>query len=93
MDISNSTGQDTKYKVTGGTGGSGMGPHHHFRAEEAVNWPVIRAGSRIHHDPTPPGLWVVWFVVGNHQVSREVSSPSDQVTLVQAGSNFRAQAG
>lgn len=91
MDISNSTDQDTRYKVAGGTGGSGVGPHHHFKIEEAVGWPMLRAGSRIHHEPTPPGPWVVYFVVGNHQVVKEVSSASDRVMLVQAGTNFRAQ--
>jgi hypothetical protein len=92
MDIDNTTPVDTKYKVAG-SGGSGVGPHHHFKIEEAVSWPTLRAGSRIHHEPAPPGPWVVCFVVGKHQVVKEVSSASDRVTLVQAGGDFRASIG
>jgi len=93
MDIDNTTPLDTKYKVSGSTGGSGMGPHDHFTPEEAAGWPTLRAGSRIHHDPTPPGPWTVCFFVGRHQVVKEVVSASDRVALVQAGTSFRAQVG
>jgi hypothetical protein len=93
MDIDNTTPVDTKYKVSGGTGGAGIDPHHHFRKEETVSWPTLRAGSRIQHHPTPPGPWVVCFMVGDHQVVKEVSSASERVTLVQAGAGFRAQVG
>ena len=52
MDINNTTGQDTKYQVSGG-GGSPMDPHHHkeFRIEEAVSWPVLHAGSQVSYNP------------------------------------------
>jgi hypothetical protein len=89
MDIDNSTPIDTKYKVAG-SGGSGVGPHHHFKIEEAASWPTLRAGARVHHEPTPPGPWVVCFVVGKHQVIKEIDSASGRVTLVQAGADFRA---
>jgi hypothetical protein len=91
MDITNSTGQDTKYKVAGSGDGAGTGPHHHFAMEEAASWPTLPAGSQVHHDPIPPGPWVVCFVVDNHQVVEEVDSPSGQVTLLQAGANFLAR--
>ena len=93
MDLDNTTPMDTKYKVSGGSGGAGIDPHHHFTPEEAAGWPTLRAGSRIHHKPTPPGPWLVCFMVGNHQVVKEVSSDSDRVTLVQAGAGFHAQIG
>lgn len=93
MDIDNTTPVDTKYKVSGGTGGAGIDPHHHFKKEETVSWPTLRAGARIQHHPTPPGPWVVCFMVGDHQVVKEVSSASERVTLVQAGAGFRAQVG
>ncbi|HEY0510911.1 MAG TPA: hypothetical protein VGH73_03345 [Thermoanaerobaculia bacterium] len=91
MDITNGTDQDTKWKVANSGGGSGVGPHHHFTVEEAVSWPVLRAGSRVQHHPAPPGPWVVCFVVGRHQVVQEIDSDSGQVALVQAGADFRAQ--
>lgn len=93
MDLDNTTPLDTKYKVSGGTGGSGVDPHHHFTAAEAETWPTLRAGSRIHHEPTPPGPWTVCFFVGSHPVVKEVTSASERVTLVQAGTSFRAQLG
>src|SRR4051794_17004698 len=84
MDISNDTGQDTRYKVTG-TGGSGMGPHGRPRPEDTVNWPVLAANSTIHHKPASKGPWKVYFFIDGHDVvAVEASSDTDHVQLLVA---------
>lgn len=90
MELSNTTGQDTKYKVT--SGGSGMAPHGNpFRIEEAVGWPTLHAGGRIHHQPKSSGPWLVYFVVKGQGISVATSSPDDRVSLVESNGGFRAQ--
>ena len=87
MDISNDTGQDTRYKVTG-TGGSGMGPHggpSSIRPEDTVNWKVLPANSTVRHKPASKGPWKVYFFIDGHGVVvAEASSDKDRVQLVVA---------
>ncbi|HTG33862.1 MAG TPA: hypothetical protein VLB76_13110 [Thermoanaerobaculia bacterium] len=92
MDIDNTTGQDTKYKVTG-TGGPPIGPHSHgeFRIEEAVSWPVLAAGSKVSYNPKSEGPWTVYFVVQNKGITVTVKSHSDRLTLMQQGAGFHVQ--
>jgi hypothetical protein len=90
MDIDNGTGSDARFKIGNGSGGPGGGPRPHFNPEDAKSWQILKAGTRLHHDPTPPGPWVIYFMVGDHQVVEEISSASGQVRLLQAGASFRA---
>jgi hypothetical protein len=92
MDITNTTGQDTRYRVTG-TGGNPMDPHHHHdvRIEDAVGWPVLHAGSRISYNPNSEGPWTIFFVVQGKAVTATAASPSDHLTLMQAGGGFTVQ--
>jgi hypothetical protein len=93
MDIANTTGQDTKYKVTGTGGGAPMDPHRHkeFRIEEAVSWPVLAAGSRVSYEPKSEGPWTIYFVVQNKGITVTARSPSDRLTLMQSGGGFHVQ--
>ena len=90
MDVSNQTGSDARVGVVNNTSGAGADHGHHFRPDEARNWPLLRSGETYHHDPTPPGPWLICFMIGDHQVVEEVSSASGQVRLLQAGASFRA---
>jgi hypothetical protein len=93
MDISNTTPQDGRYRVTG-TGGSGMAPHGHsfpFRAEEALHWEVIPSGAVIQHKPASKGPWKVYFFVDGRGVAAEASSDNDHVELIAHGEAFRTQ--
>jgi hypothetical protein len=90
MEIDNGSSVDVRYKVGQAPGGPGGGPQPHFDPEDAKSWPILRAGARLHHDPTPPGPWVIYFMIGDHQVVEEVASASGQVRLLQAGASFRA---
>ena len=92
MDITNTTGTDTRYRVTGG-GGTPMDPHHHreFRTEETVSWPVLQAGSRISYDPKSEGPWTIFFFVQGSAVSVTAKSASDHLTLMQAAGGFTVQ--
>jgi hypothetical protein len=86
MDISNETGQDTRFKVTG-TGGSGMGPHGgtSIRPEDTVNWKVLAANSTVRHKPASKGPWKVYFFIDGHGVvAAEASSDTDHVQLLVA---------
>jgi hypothetical protein len=93
MDIDNTTGQDTKYKVTGTGGGTPMDPHHHkeFRIEEAASWPVLAAGSRVSYEPKSEGPWTIYFVVQGKGITATAKSPSDRLTLMQNGGGFHVQ--
>jgi hypothetical protein len=94
MDITNTTGQDTRYNVSGG-GGSPIDPHHHreFRMEDTVSWPVLHAGSRVSYNPRPEaeGPWTVFFFVQGKALTATAASPTDHLTLMQAGGGFTVQ--
>jgi hypothetical protein len=92
MDITNTTGTDTKYNVSGG-GGVPVDPHHHreFRMEDTVSWPVLHAGSRISYNPKSEGPWTIFFFVQGRAVVATAASPSDHLTLMQAGGAFKVQ--
>jgi hypothetical protein len=93
MDINNTTGQDTRYQVSGGGGGSPMGPHYHkeFQAEEAMSWPVLRAGSKVSYNLKSEGPWTVYFFVQGKKIIATAKSPSNQLTLLQQGGGFHVQ--
>lgn len=93
MDITNTTGQDTKYQVSGGGGGAPMDPHHHkeFRIEEAVSWPVLAAGAKVSYNPKSEGPWTVYFFIQGKGLVATAKSPSDRLTLMQNGSGFQVQ--
>lgn len=89
MELSNTTGQDTKYKVAS-SGGSGMAPHGHgFKIEEAAGWPSLPSGSRIHYSPKSSGPWTVYFVVRGQGLVAKAESASDNVTLVEGNGGFQ----
>ena len=93
MEVTNGTGQDARVGIVNNTGGAGADHGHHFRPEETRNWPILRSGESLRHDPVPPGPWLICFMVGDHQVVEEVRSASGQVRLLQAGASFRAHIG
>jgi hypothetical protein len=92
MDITNTTGQDTRYNVAGG-GGTPMDPHHHreFRVEETVSWPVLHAGSRVSYNPKSEGPWAVYFFVQGKAYAATAKSESNHLTLLQNGGGFTVQ--
>lgn len=93
MDITNSTDQDTKYKVAGG-GGSPMGGHghpHDFPIEEAVSWPTLHAGSKISYTPKSSGPWTVYFVVQGKGITVTTESSDGHLMLVRSGGGFKVQ--
>ena len=51
MEVTNTTDEDAKYKVSGGTHGSGMNPQKPFDVEEATQWPTLPPGGRVEHKP------------------------------------------
>src|SRR5262245_20891199 len=91
MEITNDSGQDTRYKVTNSGGGSGMDPHRYFKAEEVKRWPVLRNGESVNHAPVPPGPWHVHFVVnGEELVKAAVKTSRDRIRLGVAGKSLKA---
>ena len=92
MEISNDTGQDTRYKVTG-TGGSGMAPYGHFpfRREEAEKWAVLQAGDVVSYPLHPKESCVVYFFVNGQGCTAVASSDDDRIHLVHTGAAFRAE--
>ncbi|HET9209293.1 MAG TPA: hypothetical protein VFR03_02780 [Thermoanaerobaculia bacterium] len=93
MDITNSTDQDTKYKVTG-SGGTPMGGHHHpkdFPIEEAVSWPTLHAGSQVSYTPNSSGPWTIYFVVQGKGFTVTTESAEDRLTLMRSGAGFHVQ--
>jgi hypothetical protein len=93
MDITNATGQDTKYNVSGG-GGSPMDPHHphrEFRMEETASWPVVHAGSRISCNVKSDGPWAVYFFVQGKSYCATAKSAGSHLTLLQNGGGFTVQ--
>ena len=94
MDINNTTGQDTKYQVSGGGGGTPVGGHHphkEFRIEDAVSWPVLHAGSQVSYNPKSEGPWTVYFFIQGKGITATAKSPSDRLTLMQNGNGFHVQ--
>jgi hypothetical protein len=93
MDIANTTGQDTKYKVTGTGGGAPIDPHRtkEFRIEEAVSWPVLEAGSQVSYNLKSEGPWTVYFFIQGKGITATAKSPSDRLTLMQSGGGFHVQ--
>lgn len=89
MEVTNTTDEDTKYKVSGSTQGSGMNPHKPVDPEEAVNWPTLPAGGRVHHQPKSPGPWTVFFVVKGQVVSKNIHPGTERVSLVATGGGYR----
>lgn len=89
MEVTNTTNEDAKYKVTGGSQGSGMNPHKPFDVEEATGWPTIPPGGRVEHKPKSPGPWTVYFLVKDQGFFKKVHSDTERVTLVAAGGGFR----
>ena len=89
MEVTNTTDEDAKFKVSGNTQGSGMAPHGHFDPEEAVHWPTIPAGGRVHHKPGSPGPWTVFFVVEGQGFFKKVSPNTERVALVATGGGYR----
>jgi hypothetical protein len=94
MDINNTTGQDTRYQVSGGGGGTPVGghhPHQEFKMEDAVSWPVLHAGSQVSYNPQSEGPWVVYFFIQGRGITATAKSPSDRLTLMQSGNGFHVQ--
>ena len=89
MDVTNTTNEDVKYKVSGGTQGSGMHPPKPFDIEEALNWPTLPAGGRVQHKPKSPGPWTVYFVVKGQRFFKKVHPDTEKVSLVETGGGFR----
>ena len=89
MEVTNTTDQDVKYKVTGGTQGSGMNPPKPFDVEEALSWPTLPAGGRVLHKPKSPGPWTVFFFVQDQGFVKKVHPDTQRVTLVATGGGFR----
>jgi len=86
MDIENGTNQDTRVKVTGG---SGMAPYDSdLENDDPSKWPLLPAGGFINYSPMSPPL-TVCFVVNGRQVRKEVRHAARKVTLAAAGSAFR----
>jgi hypothetical protein len=91
MDISNDTGQDAKYKVSGG--GTPVGPHGRFvPSEETSRWPVIAAGTTISVPVTSKGPWKVYFVVNGEGFVTVSSADNDLVRLAPSGNTFQVEA-
>ncbi len=86
MELSNHTTTDVKFKISGNGGDVPHDP-----GEEAVHWPVLRAGAVISHSPSSPGPWRIDFYVEGRDVAAESTAASDRVNLVQAGDAFRAE--
>ena len=89
MEVSNATNEDAKYKVSGGSQGSGMNPHKPFDVEEAMSWPTLPPGGRVEHNPKSPGPWTVYFVVNNEGFFKKVHADTERVSLVATGGGFR----
>lgn len=91
MEITNDSGQDTRYKVTNSGGGSGMDPRRYFKPEEIKRWQLLRAGESVNHSPVPPGPWYVHFLVnGEEVVDAPVKTARDRVRLAPAGKALKA---
>jgi hypothetical protein len=87
MELSNSTGEDTKYKVT--SGGAGAAPQKHPLNNEG--WRDLPAGALVHHSLPPPGPWHISFLVNGRRVIGEAGSNACQVKLVQKGGTYRVE--
>ena len=88
MEVTNTTNDDAKYKVSG-VQGSGMDPHKPFDPEDVVNWPTLPAGGRIQHKPKSPGPWTVFFAVKGEVFHKSVHPATERVSLVTNGGRFR----
>jgi hypothetical protein len=79
MDVSNSTGQDTRYTVT-------SGPPTPARNRESGD---LRPGHRNHWIPSSPGPWTITFQVGAHTYTGIAGSPLSEVELVEAAGVYK----
>jgi hypothetical protein len=84
MDITNSTGIDTEYRVT---------PRQAAKSCEPGAWNNLGANDYAVVKPLEGGPWTVEFRVrGNGSVSEPVDSPKASVVLVEAVGAYRVQA-
>jgi hypothetical protein len=89
MEVTNSTGTETKYKITS-SGGSGMNLHGPgFRVDEAMGWPSIPPGGQVHYTPKSNGPWTVYLVVRGQGLTAKADSASDRVTLVESNGGYQ----
>jgi hypothetical protein len=89
MEVTNTTGQETKYKVASG-GGSGMAPHKSV-ALEAASWPTLAPYSSIQHVPASSGPWKVYFFINGENVAATVNTPDDRVELAEREGRFNVK--
>lgn len=89
MEVTNTTDEDAKFKVSGGTQGSGMNPQKPFDVEEASHWSTIPPGGRIQHKPKSPGPWTIYFMVKDQGFFKKIHPDTQRVTLVATGGGFR----
>jgi hypothetical protein len=92
MEVTNGTTQDCKYNVTGGTG-TPIHPHSHpeIRADQAMHWPMLHAGSRLSLDVNSEGPWNVFFFIQGKAYSVTANSPGNHLTLLQRAGEFTVQ--
>jgi hypothetical protein len=89
MEVDNTTGQETKYKVASG-GGSGMAPHHHS-GQEAASWSTIAPYSSVQHVPSSSGPWKVYFFVNGESVAGTVTTSDGRVELAETSGKFKVK--
>lgn len=85
MDISNNTGENSKYKVSS-SGAQGVQPR------PAPGWKTLQKRQRIRHQLDQPGPWRVEFLVerGGEEihVSNIAHTAADLVELNESGGSF-----
>lgn len=97
MDVTNNTGEETKYRVS--SGGTPPGdPEERERGDKAgtnrlcvTPWRKLSKSGCDKHAPVPPSPWRVEFQVGGQTIAGVASQPTDQVKLVQVKGKYKVQ--
>jgi hypothetical protein len=106
MDVSNTTGEETKYRVT--SGGTPPGDKEDDEKKSAkvdgekgdkarkdpfcvTPWRKLAKSGCDKHAPVPPSPWVVEFQVGGKTVVGVASKPTDEVKLVLVKGQYKVE--
>ena len=99
MDVSNTTGEETKYRVT--SGGTPPGDKEDEKEKKAspgnraqicvTRWKKLKQSDCFKHAPVPPSPWMIEFQVGDQTVVGIADQPTDQVKLVRVRGKYRVE--